>query len=95
MSTQDDQSRENALLEIQKLPGGQAFIKSAGNGPLINFIIQSTKAREQILLRSTLSKQVANRFSALNFAAFADQEIHRGISSDLLETKDRNRSYQE
>ena len=95
LSTQDDQSRENALLEIQKLPGGQAFIKSAGNGPLIDFIIQSTKAREQILLRSTLSKQVANRFSALNFAAFADQEIHRGVSSDLLEPKDRNRSYQE
>lgn len=94
LSTQDHQSRKTALLEIQKLPGGQSFIQSAGNPSLIDFIIQSTKSREQMLLRLALSKQVANRFSALNFTSFADQGIHRGVSSDPLESTNRNRSYQ-
>ena len=80
LKTGDPEARQQAAEEIQKLPGGPEFVRTAGNQSAMQYILHTASDRQRHLAGLEAVRQLDARLSLTDTHAFAKRGIIRAHS---------------
>ena len=84
MRSTDRAQIQQAVSAIEQLPGGQIFIRSAGNQPLMQYISGTALVHERNLAGEKAVRQLDTRLSLTDTHAFAKRGIIRASARDFM-----------